>query len=69
MALQVTHLKRTFEWNGKTFKDPNPAILPSEVLKILAQTHTEMSTATITGPEVKEGKAVYVISSKPGTLG
>lgn len=73
MALQVDNITREFIWENKTLTDPNPALLPSEILKVLSREHPLMTSAIIEGPEIKtkDGvkKAVYTISKQAGTLG
>lgn len=74
MALQVTHLQRTFKLDkgkGKSVElsDPNIEMSPQEVMKFYSGSHPELTNAIIEGPKVEGDKAAYTISTKAGKLG
>lgn len=74
MALQVTHLGRSFTLDkgaGKkiTLEDPNKDMSPEEVMKFYSSTHPELTNAVIEGPKVVGDKAHYNITTKAGKLG
>lgn len=74
MALEVTHLERTFEYKNKAgtpvpLADPNPELAPDEVMKFYAGTHPELTNGIIEGPTVVGDKAKYSITTKAGKLG
>lgn len=73
MALQVTELTREFILNkgGKDTKldDPNSTMTPEEVMKFYSGKHPELTNATISGPKVEGGKAVYNLKTSVGTKG
>lgn len=69
MALSVTGLPRVFMHKGKALDDPKPELSPDWVLGFYSNTYPELTTATIDGPEIKDGKAVYSFQSTVGTKG
>ncbi len=69
MALQVTSLTREFILGKKTLSDPNPALSPEEVMKHYSGSYPEMTNATISGPKIEAGKAVYSFKTTVGTKG
>jgi PRTRC genetic system protein C len=69
MALEVTNLTRKFMFKNKELADPNPELSVEEVLKQYVPKHEELTTATISGPEIKDDKAVYTFNTTVGTKG
>ena len=73
MALEVTNLKREFKFkkNGTdiTLPDPNPDFTMNEVLQFYGNQYPELTTATMEGPKVDDGKAVYSVKTTVGTKG
>ena len=57
--------------NGKelSLPDPDPMITPDRVLNLYINTYPELTTATISGPELKGTTHVYKFSSTVGTKG
>lgn len=69
MALEVTGLKRVFKLGDINLDDPNPLFSVNEVCGFYSVTHSELTTATISGPEVEDGKAIYTFKTTVGTKG
>lgn len=69
MALQVTNHKRIFKFGKKELADPNSAMTPDEVRKHYSGTYPELTNASITGPKIEAGNAVFSISESVGTKG
>lgn len=73
MALQVTELPRVFlhSQGGKNMElpDPNPAMPPEKVAGHYAGHFPTLATAGVTGPEIKDDKAVYTLTTRVGTKG
>lgn len=73
MALTITTLERVFNFrNGNTeisLADPNPDMLPGEVMDFYSGTYPELTTATVQGPEINNDKAVYYFKTTIGTKG
>lgn len=69
MALEVTNLKRVFKLNDQTLEDPNNQFSVDEVLGFYSVKYPELTTATVTGPEVKGEEAVYTFKTTVGTKG
>jgi PRTRC genetic system protein C len=73
MSLAVTSLERVFSFkNGSadlTLPDPNPAMLPAEVMDFYSGTYPELTTATVHGPEIENDRMVYRFKTTIGTKG
>jgi PRTRC genetic system protein C len=69
MALNVTTLERVFKHDKKQLDDPGAHMTPEDVLGFYGNQIPELTTATISGPEIKDGKAVYTFKSTVGTKG
>lgn len=73
MALQVTNLQRKFvmEKDGRDIelKDPGEHLSPEEVHKHYMPLYPELTNATLEGPKVEGGRAVYRVDSEAGTHG
>lgn len=70
MALQIAEMKRVFELkDGNRIDDPNPNMTPDEVMTHYSSQFPELTTATISGPEIKDGEAVYTFKTTVGTKG
>jgi PRTRC genetic system protein C len=70
MALTATAIKREFVFNGTKFPDPNPEASIDTVRDILANTHSEIATAAIDGPNSKPGGIQsYTFVKSVGTKG
>ena len=73
MALQVDTLKRKFtiKKGGKDIElaDPNPDMSPQEVIKFYSSEYPELTNASVSGPKVESGKAMYNFNTSVGTKG
>jgi len=74
MAIQVIGATRSFRMkkNGSyiNIEDPNPEFSPDEVMSFMSSKYPELTTSTISGPEMKEnGDAVYEFKTTVGTKG
>lgn len=69
MALEVINLKRVFMLDGKELNDPNPAFNVDEVMGFHSVKYPELTTSTVSGPEIKDDTAVYTFKSTIGTKG
>lgn len=73
MKMQATQVKRVFQFKkGKedlVLDDPNPALTPEEVLSMYSTPYPELTTATVTGPDLKDEQAIYVFKTTVGTKG
>jgi len=69
MALDVTNIKRVFLHKGEPLTDPAPEMSPHDVLQFYSNTYPELTTATVTGPEIKDGVAEYKFSTSVGMKG
>ena len=69
MALNVTTLDRVFVHDKKNLDDPGPHMTPEDVLSFYSNQIPELTTATVAGPEIKDGKAVYTFKSTVGVKG
>ena len=59
----ITNMPREFHFGSKVLPDPNPNVSPKEVARIYANEFPELTTANITGPEIKSDKAIYSFES------
>ena len=69
MALNVTNIKRVFRHKDEKFADPAAEISPHDVLQFYSNTYPELTTASVTGPEIKDGVAEYKFTTSVGTKG
>ncbi len=69
MALSVIGLKRVFKLEDKELDDPNQDFTVDEVMGFYSVKYPELTTATVTGPEVKEDTAIYSFKTTVGTKG
>ena len=69
MALNVTNIKRQFKHKENDLPDPATEMAPHEVLAFYANTYPELTTATVHGPEVKDGVAIYEFKTNFGPKG
>ena len=68
-ALNVTGLKRVFKFGKIELADPDPTMLPDDVLNFYSGTYPELTTSNVHGPKVENGKAVYEFKTTVGTKG
>lgn len=69
MAVEVINLKRKFVLDDETLEDPNPQFSVDEVMGFYSVKYPELTTATVTGPEVKGEQAIYEFKTTVGTKG
>jgi PRTRC genetic system protein C len=73
MALSVINTPRVFEFKvgdkDLSIDDPNPNFSPDEVVSFLANTYPSITNSDLTGPVIKNGKAIYKVNSIVGTKG
>jgi PRTRC genetic system protein C len=67
----MSKVERVFVIADKEYKDPNPLANPSEIPGLLAAKHDlpHLINSNIDGPDIKDGKAIYTISSLVGEKG
>lgn len=72
-VLQAENVKRVFKYtaNGHTveLEDINPNLSFKEVVKFYAGQYPEFTTATVTGPVMKEDQMIFSINTSAGVLG
>lgn len=73
MALQIKGLEREFRFkhNGQdiTLPDPDPERNLKQVMQLLSNQYSELTTASVNGPTVVNDKAVYEFKTTFGTKG
>ena len=73
MSLSVTTLDRVFKFqNGNeemVLADPNPEMTPDEVMEFYSANYTELTTATVHGPKIKDDRIIYHFKTTIGTKG
>ena len=67
--MQAIPLIRSFSFLGQRLPDPDAKLTPEEVKAFFSTQYPEVTTATITGPEVVGDKLVYTFSRSIGTKG
>ncbi|WP_234734773.1 PRTRC system protein C [Tellurirhabdus bombi] len=71
--LLTTELPREFQIKVKGqivhLADPGPEMSPDAVLNFYANTYPELTTAKVSGPEIKGDKVEYKFESVMGTKG
>lgn len=75
MALKVKNAERLFviaakrESDNITLTDPNPSMDPIEVMRFYSGQHPELTSSSVDGPVMKDGKAVYSFQTIIGEKG
>lgn len=69
MALSVQGLTRVFKHDKNTLDDPNPDFTIDEVMGFYSVRYPELTTASVSGPEVDGDKAIYEFKTVVGTKG
>ena len=71
--IKTTLLERIFIYKEKDINlnltDPNPDWNPEEVMNFYAHTYPMLTTAKISGPQIKDDQLVYKMESVLGTKG
>ena len=61
MALKTAPLRRIFKHGDTTLEDPDVAMTPEDVMAFYSNTYPELTTASVSGPEIKDGTAEYAV--------
>ncbi|MDR3142545.1 MAG: PRTRC system protein C [Tannerellaceae bacterium] len=69
MALDVRNLERVFRHGNLELSDPDTSLSPDEVMSFYANTYPELTTSTIQGPKMEEGRAAYEFKTTVGVKG
>lgn len=75
MALKIVNTKRVFVIKRKSesdnikLDDPNPNMSEVDVMKFYSSQYPELTSATIIGPSMKDGNAVYSFETIIGEKG
>ena len=69
MTIQVTSLERSFSYNGVSLPDPGAALTLEQVRDVYSAAFPEIVSASIEGPEHKNGKLLYVFRKAVGAKG
>lgn len=69
MALKIEKLSRVFVYKGKEYPDLDPHMAADKILTLMSNDNPELVNAKISGPEIKNDRAVYQISHVAGTKG
>jgi len=73
MALQIQGIERcfTFQKGNKTvlLSDIEPSMTPESVMNYYSNLYPELTTATVSGPRIKDDKALFEFKTTIGTKG
>jgi PRTRC genetic system protein C len=75
MALRIVNTKRVFIIKRKSeddnikLDDPNPNMSEHEVQRFYSSQYPELTSATVVGPSMKDGNAVYSFETIIGDKG
>lgn len=69
MALNITTLPRVFKHGTIELTDPDPNLLPDEVMSFYSNTYPELTTSNVHGPKMEADKVVYEFKCTVGTKG
>lgn len=69
MAIEITQLKRQFEFNGVQLPDPGPEFSPEEVRDVYSAQYPDLTTAVIDGPNQHADYVEYKFIRNVGTKG
>ena len=69
MEVTIQALKRVFMYGDRQLTDPNPNMIPKEVLKFYSNNYPELINSNIAGPVLKDDKAIYEFKLSIGTKG
>lgn len=62
-------LTREFVFGSMTLADPDPGLSPEQVKAMYATAYSDLTTASVAGPEAVNGKQVYTFKKAVGTKG
>ena len=68
MATKIENT-RVFKHGDKELKDINPKLSPEEVLDVYVEQYPDLVNAKVTGPKLKDNKAIYEFEKIVGTKG
>lgn len=69
MALTVQSIPRKFKIGMQLLDDPAPGQSLDTAVQMLSVAHPEVTTATMSQPEIENGAQVYSFSESIGTKG
>lgn len=69
MALNVTEMPRVFKFGEMELDDLGPAFTPEQVKDHYATHYPELTSGSVSGPTIENGKMIYSLSGKVGTKG
>ena len=75
MALRINSVNRIFiiEAENKkdniTLADPNSKMEPRDVMKFQSGQYPELTSASVVGPKMRDGKAIYTFNTQIGEKG
>jgi PRTRC genetic system protein C len=67
--METQPLVREFRYNGVNLPDPNPEANVEACRDLFAQTHPDIATAAVDGPELIGNKQVFTFIKSVGTKG
>jgi PRTRC genetic system protein C len=67
--MTISRTARSFRYLGLILPDPAPELEVETVRSFYAASYPEITTATLTGPEVVDGTLVYTFTKAIGTKG
>lgn len=67
--MKTQKVERVFVFNNHRYPDPNPAAEPAQVRELLALADPDLTNASVEGPELKDGVAMYKFVRQVGTKG
>lgn len=73
MALQIKGMSRTFKFKKGTeyvaLQDPDPNLSPDMVMSYYSNFYSELTTATVHGPVIRDDRTEYEFKTTIGTKG
>jgi PRTRC genetic system protein C len=63
--MELITATRVFKTPVQTFPDPDPALSPSDVLKVYARNFPSLANATLAPPRIQGNEAIYEIALPP----
>lgn len=67
--MSINTIERTFKYDSLILEDPNPEWTPEEVKNHYANVYSELTQATVEGPETNEDRIEYKFVKMFGTKG
>ena len=67
--MQIDRLTRLFSYTGLQLPDPDERMTPEQVRDFYASSYPEITTASIEGPDVSDGKLNFKFTRALGTKG